>query len=47
MSLERRLIVLSGSASQDLAQEVCSYLDIPLASVESRQFSDGETFVNQ
>lgn len=45
MGAERRLIVLSGSASQDLSQEVCDYLGVAVGSVEARQFSDGETFV--
>jgi len=45
MGSERRLIVLSGSGSQNLSNDVCTYLGIPLGSVESRQFSDGETFV--
>lgn len=45
MGTERRLIVLNGSASQDLTREVGEYLGIPVSPVESRQFSDGETFV--
>lgn len=45
MVTQRRLIVLNGSASPDLTREVAEYLGIPVSPVESRQFSDGETFV--
>ncbi|CAN5476772.1 ribose-phosphate pyrophosphokinase [soil metagenome] len=38
-------VILPGSASRELAAEVCVQLEIPLGGVETRHFSDTETFV--
>jgi len=38
-------VVLPGRASTDLAREVCHQLEIPYGGVESKNFSDSETFV--
>jgi ribose-phosphate pyrophosphokinase len=43
--IDERLVVVSGSASRELAKEVCDYLHIPLAGSEIRSFSDSETWV--
>lgn len=40
-----RLKVFSGNANPELAEEICTYLDIPLSVAEVRRFSDGEIFV--
>src|SRR3984957_10124783 len=37
-----RLKIFSGNAHPALAQEICRWLDKPLADAEIRQFSDGE-----
>jgi len=37
--------VFSGNANPEMAEEICRYLEIPLAKVELRRFSDGEIFV--
>jgi ribose-phosphate pyrophosphokinase len=42
---DERLVVVSGSASRELAKEICDYLHIPLAGSEIRSFSDSETWV--
>ncbi len=41
----KELRVFGGNANQPLASDICSYLDIELAPIEIRHFSDGETFV--
>lgn len=38
-------IVISGSASRNLALEICDYLNIKLGGSETRHFADGETWV--
>lgn len=38
-------VVLGGTSSGELAQEICSQLEIPLGEIEVRKFSDSETFV--
>jgi ribose-phosphate pyrophosphokinase len=43
--VDERLVVVSGSASRELAKEICDYLHIPLAGSEIRSFSDSETWV--
>ena len=43
--IDERLVVVSGSASRELAKEICDYLQIPLAGSEIRSFSDSETWV--
>jgi len=37
--------VFSGNANQELAKEICDYLNLSLSKVEVRRFSDGEIFV--
>ena len=37
--------VFSGNANQDIAKEICQYLDLPLGAAEVKQFSDGEISV--
>ncbi len=37
--------IFSGNANQRMAEEICRYLDVPLAAAEVKKFSDGETFV--
>jgi len=39
------LKIFSGNANPKMAQEICEYLDIPLAKTEVRTFSDGEIFI--
>lgn len=43
--LDKDPIVLPGSASRTVATEICEQLRIPLGGVETRRFSDSETFV--
>jgi len=40
-----RPLILAGTSSMALAEEVCQALDLPLGKVEVKRFSDGETFV--
>lgn len=42
---EKPPVILPGSASRALAQEVCEQLELPLGGVEVRHFADSETFV--
>lgn len=42
---DRPPVVLAGTASLPLAEEVCGQLEIPTGAVEVRRFSDTETFV--
>jgi ribose-phosphate pyrophosphokinase len=42
---ERAPMVIAGTASRCLAEEICNQLEIPVGGVEIRQFSDTETFV--
>ncbi|UFS61760.1 ribose-phosphate pyrophosphokinase [Sulfurimonas sp. HSL-3221] len=37
--------IFAGSASEEFAKEVCSYLDVPLAKADIKRFSDGEISV--
>ncbi|MBD3800938.1 MAG: ribose-phosphate pyrophosphokinase [Campylobacterales bacterium] len=37
--------IFAGSASEEFAQEVCRYLDVPLAKADIKRFSDGEISV--
>ncbi|RUM33976.1 MAG: phosphoribosylpyrophosphate synthetase [Desulfobulbus sp.] len=37
--------VFTGNANPAIAQEICNYLDLPLAEAEVKQFSDGEISV--
>ncbi len=37
--------VFSGNANPAIAEEICNYLDLPLAAAEVKQFSDGEISV--
>ncbi len=39
------LKIFSGNANREMALEICEYLNIPLAAVEVRTFSDGEIFI--
>lgn len=39
------MILFSGNANRQLAQEICEYLGTPLGLAEVSQFSDGEVFV--
>jgi len=43
--IDERLVVVSGSASRELAKEICDYLHITLSGSEIRSFSDSETWV--
>ena len=36
------LAIFSGNSNPDLAQRICSYLEVPLGSAEVKTFSDGE-----
>ncbi len=38
--------IFSGNANRRMAEEICSYLDVPLAAAEVKKFSDGETSVD-
>ena len=38
--------IFTGNANPAIAQEICNYLDIPLADAEVKQFSDGEISVD-
>ncbi len=38
--------VFTGNANPAIAQEICNYLDMPLAAAEVKQFSDGEISVD-
>ena len=39
------ICVFSGSANLDLAEKICSFLDLPLGKAVVKRFSDGEIFV--
>lgn len=43
--MPKSLMVFSGNANQELAQNVAKWLGVPLGSTEVHQFSDGETSV--
>ncbi len=45
MGKDRKLILLSGTASEELTRDVCDYLDATPGPIEVKRFSDGETFV--
>lgn len=38
--------IFSGNANRKMAEEICSYLGVPLAAAEVKKFSDGETSVD-
>ena len=42
---KKRLHIICGNASRDLAQAVCQHLGQPLGKAEASRFSDGEVFV--
>ena len=37
--------IFTGNANRNMAKEICSYLDVPLAAAEVKKFSDGEISV--
>jgi ribose-phosphate pyrophosphokinase len=37
--------IFTGNANRKMAEEICSYLDVPLAAAEVKKFSDGEISV--
>ncbi len=37
--------IFTGNANTEMAEEICNYLNVPLASAEVKQFSDGEISV--
>ncbi|MEA3384909.1 MAG: ribose-phosphate pyrophosphokinase [Thermodesulfobacteriota bacterium] len=39
------IIIFTGNANPDLAQEICDYLSMPLGRASVRTFSDGEVYV--
>jgi ribose-phosphate pyrophosphokinase len=39
------LKIFTGNANKAMAEEICSYLDVPLSSAEVKKFSDGEISV--
>ena len=41
----KTLSVFSGSASKDLAEAICRYIEIPLGRAQVSRFSDGESYV--
>ena len=41
----KALTIFSGNANRELAQEICSYVEIPLGRAEVTRFSDGEIYV--
>lgn len=43
--VEDNLIVMGGSASKALTQDICDYLKIPVCGTEMRKFADSETWV--
>lgn len=43
-SMDDRCKIFTGNANPELAQEVCSYLDIPLGKSNLTRFSDGESY---
>jgi len=45
MSDNGRLLVFSGRANEDLAREICQYMNIPLGQNVIKDFSDGEVYV--
>lgn len=40
-----KMKVFAGNANLELAEDICSYLKLPLSKAEVRRFSDGEIFV--
>jgi ribose-phosphate pyrophosphokinase len=45
MTMEPKIKVFSGSASDDLTQEICSHLGLQVGQRTLKRFSDGETWV--
>lgn len=45
MLSEKQPVILAGTASTKLAEEVCAQLGLPLCPVDCRRFADSETFV--
>lgn len=45
MSDNGRVLVFSGRANQDLAEEICQYMKVPLGRCSVKDFSDGEVYV--
>jgi ribose-phosphate pyrophosphokinase len=41
----RSIAIFSGSASRDLAESICKYVEIPAGRCEVTKFSDGESYV--
>src|SRR3569623_1141843 len=41
----KALTIFSGNANRELAQSICSYVDIPLGDAEVTRFADGEIYV--
>ena len=42
---EQGLKVFTGNANQELAREICAFMNIPLGKATVKRFPDGETFV--
>ena len=42
--MDRKIKLISGTANPELAEEISSYLNIPLTQVEFKKFSDGEIY---
>lgn len=45
MQPREEITIFTGNASRTLAQEICSYLQVPLGEAEVKRFSDGEVWV--
>ena len=41
----KALTIFSGNANRELAEAICSYVEIPLGRAEVTHFSDGEIYV--
>jgi ribose-phosphate pyrophosphokinase len=45
MQPREEITIFTGNANRPLAQEICSYLQVPLGEAEVKRFSDGEVWV--
>src|SRR3989338_10726691 len=43
--MEKKIKLISGTANRKLAEEISSYLNIPLTPIEISRFNDGEIYV--
>ena len=44
--MEKKIRLISGTANKKLAEEISSYLNIPLTPTDISRFNDGETYVH-